>query len=58
MQENKNLIHELSLTTYQWLTASGNKANKNFLKDEFSVHLDCPALINPLQKSSQKNIIR
>lgn len=44
MQENKNLIHELSLTTYQWLTACGSKANKNFLKDELTAHPDYPAL--------------
>lgn len=44
MQENKNLIHELSLTTYQWLTACGIKANKNFLKDELTAHPDYPAL--------------
>lgn len=44
MQENKNLIHELSLTTYQWLTACGSKVSKNFLKDELTAHPDYPAL--------------
>jgi uncharacterized membrane protein len=44
MLKNKTHIQELSLTTYQWLSACGIKANKNFIKDELTAHPDYPAL--------------
>lgn len=44
MSATESKIQELSATTYQWLSACGIKANRNFLKDEIMAHPDYPAL--------------